>query len=81
VRADTKAAMNDWLAALGKPRSDDGQSAAELSAAWGVCNKTVMERLRALHQAGRLSVGKRQTTNLIGRSCSTPVYRLLKAKR
>jgi hypothetical protein len=40
-----------------------------------------MERLRALHQAGRLSVGARQTTNLIGRSCSTPVYRLLKAKR
>jgi len=57
--------------------SDDGQTVGELCAKTGHHRDWVCKRLRALQERGQLIVGKRQITDLAGRSNFIPVYKIV----
>jgi predicted ArsR family transcriptional regulator len=73
VRAETKAAMDDWLASTVKTE-DVGETADELATRWQVTIKAARERLQMLSAAGKLTVGQRTVTRIDGRRCCVPVY-------
>jgi predicted ArsR family transcriptional regulator len=71
---------DEWRRELERvmPRSDDkGMTARELGAVFGVSMRTIRERLRVLHDAGRIGVGKRHVLTLDGRPATAPVYWIL----
>lgn len=55
---------------------DDGMTVAEMEAATGAGNRRVRLALRKLMEAGKLEVGRRPTTSLVGARVFTPVYRV-----
>lgn len=54
--------------------SDKGLTARELSKKFRVSSRTMRERLKVLHEAGRLGVGRRQVFSIDGRPGECPVY-------
>ena len=74
----------EWRSALEKAlgrSSDKGATARELGQSMGVSNKTTLNRLRILMDAGRLEVGWRQTSTMSGIPGRVPVYWLVSSKK
>jgi len=62
-------------------QSDDGLTAKELQAESGFGADKTMRLLHALHEAGRLHVGKKQRANIAGVMVPVVCYRVTEAKR
>ena len=59
---------------------DDGKTLRELSAQLGLSERMTRERIRLLHLAGRMGVGRRPAVTIDGRPNTVPVYWILPAK-
>ena len=57
----------------------EGYSAYEISERLGRSETWVHKRLKRLHTAGRLVIGKRRSLAMDGKVCWTPVFRLRKS--
>ena len=57
-------------------RNAEGLSAEEISEAKELSPKAVNKRLRKLWKAGKIEVGFRKSTNMVGVGCRIPVYKL-----
>lgn len=55
----------------------DGHTAAELAKAWGLCIDRVHSVLKTAQSKGLLQVSRRESTDLAGRRCSVPCYRIV----
>ena len=72
---------DEWLAELDRfmarrQPDDPGLTAEEWAEETGHCTDHVRKVLRQAHRRGCLVVGVKSTTNIRGRSCVVPVYRL-----
>lgn len=69
--------MQDVLASREKSSvgDDAGLTSEEWAREWGTDRKTARERLRKLHTAGLLVAGRRNSTDISGRTVWIPVYR------
>lgn len=74
--------QDEWwteLERLMQGQSDEGMTAHEICEGLGKSTDSVRKLLRKAHDSGRLVVGRRQTTNIIGVRSTVPVYRLKEA--
>ena len=64
-------------------KSDEGKTFAELQVAWKCGERMVRKYLQDAKKAGILRQGFRESTNLAGKRCQTPVYSFIipKGKR
>ncbi len=78
-----KITTDEWLAELDRVtrESDDGLTVPELAVKFGHSTQWVRQNLlQPANAAGRLVLGRKQTTSIDGKPIRTPVYRLKKAK-
>jgi len=60
----------------------EGFTSREFAECMGVCTATARLYMRRLFAEGRLvCVGRRRSTDISGRRCETPLYRLRKAPK
>lgn len=79
VKAPT---ISEWISAFNTSLlgSSDEMTTAEICDLTGQSKDTVHRRLRKLLRQGRLIIGRKITTNMIGNSVQTPCYRLKDVK-
>jgi len=76
---------NDWLAEMerltAKHKNDGGWTTREWAVKLGLSEKTAAERLRKIHDQGRLKLGHRSHIRMDGKPCLVPVYSIIPAKK
>jgi DNA-binding IclR family transcriptional regulator len=71
--------MDAFLDALGGKASGKGHSVSDLCEKLGMGESATRKKLGELVRAGKARhVGFREGTNMIGRTCQTPVYQIVK---
>ena len=79
MRSETTQSMDAFLEALGGKASGKGHSVADLCAKLGQRESAVRRKLKELIRDGKAKhVGFRDGTTMVGRSCQTPVYQIVK---
>jgi hypothetical protein len=79
MMSDRGISVEAWLAEMARIRSrdDEGFTLTELADKTGLGPKSLLIRLRKAVDLGRVTVGRRQTLTIIGRTSHTPVYKFV----
>lgn len=82
MKPEPKIALDEWLAELVRlsDHSDEGLTSSEWAVEMRLSKDHALRRLKRVQDAGWLKAGRRRVTALDGRSCTVPVYQIVKPK-
>jgi biotin operon repressor len=73
--------IEQLLHEIGGTLTTDGATTQEICAATKLSDKVVLKKIKALRAAGRVEVGRKRVTSLVGVELYVPCYRLTTSEK